>query len=60
MYPQETYMRRAIKLAQKGAGRVNPNPMVGAVVVKTDRSSAKASISNTAVSTPKKRTGRLP
>ena len=34
MYPQETYMRRAIKLAQKGAGRVNPNPMVGAVVVK--------------------------
>lgn len=28
------YMRLAIKLAQKGAGYVNPNPMVGAVIVK--------------------------
>ncbi|MBI4383092.1 MAG: bifunctional diaminohydroxyphosphoribosylaminopyrimidine deaminase/5-amino-6-(5-phosphoribosylamino)uracil reductase RibD [Nitrospinae bacterium] len=27
-------MRRAIELAQKGAGRTSPNPMVGAVVVK--------------------------
>ena len=30
----EKYMRRAIELAKKGAGAVNPNPMVGAVVVK--------------------------
>lgn len=28
------YMRRAISLARKGAGWVNPNPMVGAVLVK--------------------------
>lgn len=28
------YMQRAIKLAKKGAGYVNPNPMVGAVIVK--------------------------
>ena len=28
------YMRRAISLAVKGAGRVSPNPMVGAVIVK--------------------------
>ena len=28
------YMRRAISLAIKGAGRVSPNPMVGAVIVK--------------------------
>ena len=27
-------MRRAIELAQKGRGWVNPNPMVGAVIVK--------------------------
>lgn len=28
------YMRRAIELAQKGLGFTNPNPMVGAVIVK--------------------------
>lgn len=30
----EEYMRKAIKLAQKGVGKVNPNPLVGAVIVK--------------------------
>jgi diaminohydroxyphosphoribosylaminopyrimidine deaminase/5-amino-6-(5-phosphoribosylamino)uracil reductase len=30
-------MRRAIRLAEKGAGRVNPNPMVGAVLVSDGR-----------------------
>ncbi len=30
------YMRRAIELAKKGAGFVNPNPMVGCVIVKDD------------------------
>lgn len=30
----EKYMRMAIELSKKGAGAVNPNPMVGAVVVK--------------------------
>ena len=28
------FMRRALELARKGAGRVEPNPMVGAVVVR--------------------------
>ena len=32
----EKYMRMAIELAKKGAGAVNPNPMVGAVVVKNE------------------------
>lgn len=31
------YMKRAIALAKKGAGWVNPNPLVGAVIVKDDR-----------------------
>lgn len=30
----EQYMRRAIELAKLGLGRVNPNPLVGAVIVK--------------------------
>lgn len=30
----EKYMRMALDLAKKGCGRVNPNPMVGAVIVK--------------------------
>ena len=30
------YMQRAIELARRGAGFVNPNPMVGCVVVKDD------------------------
>lgn len=34
---QEKYMRRAIELAKKGIGAVNPNPLVGAVIVKDDR-----------------------
>lgn len=33
----EGYMRRALALAMKGAGRVNPNPLVGCVVVKDGR-----------------------
>ncbi len=31
------YMRRAIELAKKGEGFTNPNPMVGAVIVKDNR-----------------------
>ena len=30
-------MRLALQLAQRGAGQVNPNPMVGAVIVKEGR-----------------------
>ncbi len=33
----ETYMRRALELAEKGRGRTSPNPMVGAVIVKNGR-----------------------
>ena len=33
-----THMRRALKLAERGWGRVSPNPMVGAVVLRDDAS----------------------
>lgn len=32
--PDETFMRRAIELAQRGQGSVEPNPMVGCVLVR--------------------------
>jgi diaminohydroxyphosphoribosylaminopyrimidine deaminase/5-amino-6-(5-phosphoribosylamino)uracil reductase len=34
---QEQWMRRALELAGKAAGRTSPNPMVGAVIVKNGR-----------------------
>ena len=33
----EKFMRLAIKLADKGKGKVNPNPLVGAVIVKNEK-----------------------
>ncbi len=33
----EYYMKMALRLARKGRGRVSPNPMVGAVIVKNGR-----------------------
>lgn len=33
----QAYMLRAIELAKRGIGKVNPNPLVGAVIVKDDR-----------------------
>ncbi|WP_343770772.1 bifunctional diaminohydroxyphosphoribosylaminopyrimidine deaminase/5-amino-6-(5-phosphoribosylamino)uracil reductase RibD [Clostridium malenominatum] len=33
----EEYMKRALELAKLGEGRVNPNPLVGAVIVKDGR-----------------------
>lgn len=33
----EGFMRRALELAAKGEGKVNPNPLVGAVIVKDNR-----------------------
>ncbi|MBN1412636.1 MAG: bifunctional diaminohydroxyphosphoribosylaminopyrimidine deaminase/5-amino-6-(5-phosphoribosylamino)uracil reductase RibD [Spirochaetales bacterium] len=33
----EKYMRQALKLARRGLGKVSPNPMVGAVIVKKGR-----------------------
>ena len=33
----EKYMKRAIELALKGTGYVNPNPLVGAVIVKDNK-----------------------
>ncbi len=33
----ESFMKRALRLARKGEGWVSPNPMVGSVVVKNDR-----------------------
>ena len=35
--PDERYMARALQLAWRGCGWVNPNPMVGAVIVKDGR-----------------------
>lgn len=32
----ENYMQLALDLAQKGIGKVNPNPMVGAIIVKNN------------------------
>lgn len=37
MILNEEYMKLAIEMAKKGAGVVNPNPMVGAVIVKEGR-----------------------
>lgn len=34
---KKEYMELAIELAKKGIGAVNPNPLVGAVIVKNDR-----------------------
>ena len=34
---EDYFMLEALKLAKKGAGRVSPNPMVGAVVVKNGK-----------------------
>ena len=34
---EERYMRRALELALRGAGRTNPNPLVGAVLVRDGR-----------------------
>ena len=31
------YMEQALKLAKKGAGHVNPNPLVGSIIVKKDK-----------------------
>jgi diaminohydroxyphosphoribosylaminopyrimidine deaminase/5-amino-6-(5-phosphoribosylamino)uracil reductase len=32
--PQQAHLRRALELAEGGRGRVSPNPMVGAVLVR--------------------------
>lgn len=37
IFVMEKYMLRAIELAKKGAGFVNPNPLVGAVIVKNGK-----------------------
>lgn len=34
---EDRFMQRAIELARKGEGKVNPNPLVGAVIVKDGR-----------------------
>lgn len=37
MSKEYQYMQRAFVLAKKGIGRVNPNPLVGAVIVRDDK-----------------------
>ncbi len=34
VHMEETYMEKALELAKKGLGKTNPNPMVGALIVK--------------------------
>ncbi len=36
----EHYMREALSLAKNGYGKVNPNPLVGSVIVKNENSPA--------------------
>jgi diaminohydroxyphosphoribosylaminopyrimidine deaminase/5-amino-6-(5-phosphoribosylamino)uracil reductase len=36
-FPQVPFLRRALRLARKGAGRTAPNPAVGAVIVRGSR-----------------------
>jgi len=37
MSKEYQYMKRAFELARKGIGRVNPNPLVGAVIARNDK-----------------------
>ena len=37
MSNDERYIKRTFQLARMGVGKVNPNPLVGAVIVKDDR-----------------------
>ncbi len=37
MMNNEHFMRRALRLAKRGRGKVSPNPLVGAVIVKQNR-----------------------
>ncbi|MFY8184447.1 MAG: bifunctional diaminohydroxyphosphoribosylaminopyrimidine deaminase/5-amino-6-(5-phosphoribosylamino)uracil reductase RibD, partial [Bacteroidia bacterium] len=41
MYNDFTYMKFALQLAEKGRGKVAPNPMVGCVIVKNDKAIAE-------------------
>ncbi len=36
MKQEEKYMQQVFELARKGAGKVNPNPLVGCLIVKND------------------------
>lgn len=45
------YMERAIQLARRGTGFTNPNPLVGAVIVKDHRIMVRAGTPDTAIST---------
>src|ERR1051325_3140324 len=41
MLSNEKYMKRCLELAQKGFGKVAPNPMVGCVIVYNDKTIAE-------------------
>ena len=47
------HVARAIELARRGAGATKPNPVVGAVIARDGRSSARAGTSATAARTPR-------
>ena len=56
----EHYMRIALAQARRGMGRVSPNPMVGAVVVRIDAAmdAAKPLLHPETASTPPRPAGR--
>ena len=37
IFNEKNIMQRCLELAQKGAGKVNPNPMVGCVIVRNGK-----------------------
>ena len=37
MIPHKKYLEMAIKLAEKGRGKVSPNPLVGCLIIKRGR-----------------------
>ena len=47
MEQDRQYMKMALELAQKGMGFTAPNPMVGAVIVKAEKSLARDITENT-------------
>ena len=49
---KEDYMKAALNEAVKGLGFTNPNPMVGAVIVKDGRIISAATIGDTESFTP--------
>ena len=55
----EHHMRRALRIALRGRGKVSPNPMVGAVLVKRGRIVGERGVSGCGRAANKGRISRL-